>query len=233
MRVLAIGAHPDDVEYHCGGTLLRYKEAGHEVVIGIATNGDQGHYSIPPVELAEIRRAEAQKAAEALDAELIWLGFHDGFLGDDETTRLAFVEMIRKAKPHVILAHDPDDYHQDHRAAASLSVAASFIATLPHVDTASPPIPRTPALYTIDHSAGATFRPTDYVDVSEVFERKVALMECHASQVAWLKEHDGSDVVGDMRIVNRYRGLSCGALYAEAFRRHDAWGFMSAGRLLP
>lgn len=233
MRVLAIGAHPDDVEFLAAGTLLRYKEAGHQVVIGIATNGDQGHYQILPEELAIVRRQEAEKGAALLGAELIWLGIHDEFLFDDGPTRMAFVEMVRKARPDVVLAHDPDDYHQDHRAVAALAFSSTFMATIPHVETESAPLKSIPTLYAMDRLAGATFHPTDYVDVSSVFEQKVAAMECHVSQVKWLMEHDGVDVVDFMRVIGRYRGLTSGVQYAEAFQRLDAWGRMSTSRLLP
>src|SRR5512146_2572771 len=121
MRVLAIGAHPDDVEFLCGGTLCRYRDAGHQVTVGIATNGDQGHYEIAPTELAEVRHKEAEKAATLLGAELIWLGIHDEFLFDDAPTRLAFIEMVRRSKADVVFAHDPLDYHQDHRVVAALA----------------------------------------------------------------------------------------------------------------
>lgn len=232
MRVLAIGAHPDDVEFHCGGTLFRYKEAGDEVVIGVATNGDQGHFQIAPTELAEVRQAEARNAAAMLGAELIWLGIRDGFLFDDESTRMAFIEMVRKAKPHVVLAHDREDYHPDHRAVAALAFAATFMATIPHIETASPPLTAVPALYSMDNAAGA-FRPTEYVDVGEVFERKVAMLECHVSQVKWVAEHDGVDLVDFVQVVGRYRGLASGVRYAEAYQRVDASGRMSTRNLLP
>jgi len=75
MRVLAVGAHPDDVEFSCGGTLAKYAQAGHTVIIAYATNGDKGHFRIPPPELALVREREARTAAAVIGAEVIWVGF--------------------------------------------------------------------------------------------------------------------------------------------------------------
>jgi N-acetylglucosamine malate deacetylase 1 len=233
MRVLAIGAHPDDVEFHCGGTLLRYREEGHEVVIGIATNGDLGHCEIPPDELAQIRRSESEEAAAMLGAELIWLGIRDGFLFDDEPTRLSFVEMVRRARPDVVIAHDPMDYHQDHREVAKLAFSAAFMAGIPNLKTDSPPLNDIPSLFYMDHTAGAQFQPTDYVDVTAQFEGKIAMLGCHKSQVTWLRDHDGVDMIDLMSVIARYRGLTCGVQYAEAFKEVDSWGRMKAARVLP
>ncbi|MCZ7545518.1 MAG: PIG-L family deacetylase [Anaerolineae bacterium] len=78
--VLAVGAHPDDIEILCAGTLARYAQAGVRVVIGVATDGSAGHMAIPPDELAGIRRAEAERAAAVIGAELIWMGYTDELL---------------------------------------------------------------------------------------------------------------------------------------------------------
>ncbi|MEZ4613871.1 MAG: PIG-L deacetylase family protein, partial [Caldilineaceae bacterium] len=98
LRVLAVGAHPDDVEINCGGTLARYALAGHHVMMGYATNGDKGHLEIPPAELAVIRERESRAAAAVIGAEVFWLNFPDGDLFYDRETRLVFIDMLRQAR---------------------------------------------------------------------------------------------------------------------------------------
>lgn len=235
MRVLAVGAHPDDIEILCAGTLLRYQEAGHEVIMAVATNGEQGHFEIMPEELARIRMSETEASAAILGATLIWMGYPDQFLFHDEPTRRAFVEMIRQARPDVVITHNPDDYSQDHRVVAELVFTASFMAGVPHIETDSPPVPRIPALFYMDHITGTGFAPAELVDITPVIERKTRMLECHESQLKWLREHDNVDIVDMMKVVARFRALSCtgGVRYAEGFRRLDAWGRNSTTRLLP
>ena len=122
MRVLAVGAHPDDLEILCAGTLARYKQAGHEVIMAHACNGDCGHFVIPPEELARQRAAEARAAAEILGAEVLTIpDMGDGDLrGDDVKARMAMVDIIRMARPDVIITHGPEDYMPDHVAVSEL-----------------------------------------------------------------------------------------------------------------
>ncbi len=232
MRVLAIGAHPDDVEFHCGGTLLRYRKEGHAVTVCVATNGDKGSKRIPSAELVEVRRREAQEAADRLGADLVWLGFEDGALREGQPERDAFVRAIRQAKPDVVLAHDPEDYHPDHRACARLVRDSLFLCTVPQLLPDVPALDANPALYWMDTGAAA-FQPTDYVDVSEVFAEKEALLALHRSQWEWISDHSGTDIAEPMRVTNRFRGLACGVRYAEAFRREWLSAGGSATGLLP
>ena len=98
-RVLAVGAHPDDIEILCAGTLARYADAGTHISIAIATDGTAGHMLIPPKELAAIRREEAMQAASIIHAEFHALDFADELLFDDRQTRLRFVDLIREIPP--------------------------------------------------------------------------------------------------------------------------------------
>lgn len=233
MRILAVGALPDDIEILCAGTLLRYRQEGHEVVLCVATNGEQGHFVLQPEQLREIRHQEAQASANLCGAELIWMGIPDEFIYHDHETRMAFIEMVRQARPDVVITHNPGDYHMDHRVVSELVFVSTFMATLPHVETAGPPTARLPMLYYMDSLAGAQFIPTEYVDISAVIEQKLAMMECHQSQVKWLKEHDHIDITDFIRVMGRFRGLSAGVMYAEGFRRLEAWGRGTVKRLLP
>ena len=233
MRVLAVGAHPDDVEILCGGTLARYAADGHDVEIAIATDGTAGHREIGPTELAPLREAEARSAGAVIGAEVHWLGFPDEFLFDDRPTRLAFVDVIRRARPDVILTHAENDYHPDHRAAKQLVFNASFISTLPNIETEHDPLASVPALFYMDTLAGQDFHPEAFVDVTGTFETKVDMLACHESQVAWLRDHDGVDILDFVRVVARTRGIQADVRYAEGFRQETSWSRAHPERRLP
>ncbi len=233
MRVLAVGAHPDDLEILCAGTLARYVHEGHQVVMCVATDGTAGHMVIKPAELAQIREREARAAAEVIGAEFIWLGFPDELIINDRETRLAFVDAIRRARPDLLITHAPDDYHPDHRVVSSLVFDASFIASLPNIETIHPAHPAVPPLYYMDTIAGKGFHPSEYVDISATMDLKRQMLACHQSQVTWLKDHDNIDVMEFMEVVARTRGFQCNVPFAEGFRAADVWPRTPAKRLLP
>ena len=99
MNVLAIGAHPDDIEILCAGTLALYKQQGHTVFMAVATDGAVGSPTLSRPETAEMRRREQEKSCAILGAELIWMGFEDEWLFDDRPTRTRFLDAIRQADP--------------------------------------------------------------------------------------------------------------------------------------
>jgi LmbE family N-acetylglucosaminyl deacetylase len=233
MRILAVGAHPDDLEILCAGTLARYAQEGHQLVMCVATDGTAGHMVIKPPELARIREREARAAAEVIDAEFIWLGFPDELIFNDRETRLTFVDAIRQAKPDVIITHAPDDYHPDHRVVSSLVFDTSFIASLPNIETNQPAHSIVPPLYYMDTLAGKGFHPTEYVDIGSTIDIKRQMLACHQSQLKWLKDHDNIDVIEFMEVVARTRGFQCNVLYAEGFRQADVWPRTPPDRLLP
>ena len=233
MRILAVGAHPDDLEILCSGTLAKYVQQGASVVLAIATDGSAGHMIIPPDELATIRQAEARQAASIIGADLHWLGYRDELIFEDIDTRLRFVDLIREAKPDLILTHDPTDYHPDHRVVSRLMFDASFVSGLPNVKTEHPAHPGVCPLVYFDTLTGAGFLPTEYVDIGDTFATKRAMLECHASQLTWLKEHDDIDVLDFITVMARSRGLQCGVQYAEGFRAENAWGRNRPYRVLP
>jgi LmbE family N-acetylglucosaminyl deacetylase len=232
-RILAVGAHPDDLEILCSGTLAKYARQGAHVVMAIATDGSAGHMVIPPQELAEIRRTEAHAAASLIGAELRWLGYPDELIFEDMTTRLRFIDLIREAKPDIILTHEPNDYHPDHRVVSRLMFDASFVSGLPNINTEHPAHPGVCPLLYFDTLTGANFQPTEFVDITTTFETKKAMLARHASQLKWLKEHDNIDVLEFIKVMARSRGLQCGVQYAEGFRAEVAWGRNRPYRLLP
>ncbi len=237
MRILALGAHPDDIEILCGGTLARYRQAGHDVVMAHVCNGDCGHFVIPPAELAAIRAGEAAAAAAVIGAERLTIPK----VGDlepvptDRRLRQQVVELIREARPDLIITHSPDDYMPDHVAVSELVFFASFTASLPNWQTGGshPAHTGVPPVYYMDTLAGTSFLPEEYVDISDTFATKVRMLECHQSQVRWLREHDNIDIVDFITVMARSRGLQCGAQYAEGFRLLRVWPRIPTRRLLP
>ena len=232
--VLVVTAHPDDAEILCGGTIARYRAAGDDVAICHACTGNLGHVEIPPSELAPMRWDEAERAAAVVGAKHYTLGCGDLHLIEAEEVVRRLAGIIREVRPTVIITHDPGDYMPDHTDVAPIVLKASFVATLPQYDGVGGEVwGVVPPVYFMDTIMGVGFEPEEYVDISETYETKTRMLECHESQVKWLRDHDGIDIMENIRVLSRYRGLQCGAEYAEAFRRHRVWPRMTAERLLP
>lgn len=234
MNVLAVGCHPDDLEIACAGTLARYVKEGHKVFMCHVANGNMGHAIIQPKELREMRREEAKKAAEIIGAESISIDVGDLKVGShDEDTLMKIVEVIRYAKPDLIITHNPDDYMQDHMEVSKLVFNASFISSIPHQRTEHDAYGDIVPIYYMDTMAGINFLPTEYVDITETIELKLEALNCHQSQIKWMLDHDHIDFLDFVRTVSKFRGLQCGALYAEGFRHCTAWPRFRTKRLLP
>jgi len=232
-RVLAIEAHPDDVEIQCAGTLAKFARMGVSVSVAVATDGSAGHMLIPPKELAEIRHSEAKEAAQCIGAELYWMGYVDEMLFDDAATRLNFAEVIRKARPDLILTHAPDDYHPDHRMVSRLVFNASFLSSLPNIPTESPFHPGVQPLYYFDSAGSVGFQPTEYVDITETFATKREMLSRHKSQIKWLFDHDQVDMLASIEQSGKARGAQCGVAMAEGFRPEFSWPRLRTYRVLP
>ena len=233
MKILAIGAHPDDVELLCGGTLALYAGEGNDVTIAYACRGDKGHFKIEQEELARIRAEEAKKAARVIGARSIGLGIDDLELRVTRECTMPFVDLIRQTRPDVIITHSPNDYMPDHTVTSRLVFDASFIATLPHAKTDHRFYDRITPIYHMDTLAGLGFEPEEYVDISSTIDTKLEMLSMHRSQEEWLKEHDNIDVLEFARTVSAFRGLQCGVKYAEGFRRVRTWPRNRTRRYLP
>lgn len=233
MNVLAVGAHPDDLEILCGGTLARYAEEGHRVVMAHICNGNKGHHHIPPDELAATRDGEAVASSSVIGAEHVNIDIDDLDAYVEREQVLKCVDLIRAAEPDVIITHSPEDYMPDHSVSSRIVFDASFVATLPHVKTKYKHFDRVTPIYYMDTLAGVNFRPSEYVDITGTFETKTRMLSCHRSQLDWLKEHDKVDILQFIRTVAEFRGLQCGAGFAEAFSRVEKWGRNPVKRLLP
>ena len=143
--------------------------------------------------------------------------------------------MIRITKPDVIITHSPNDYFKDHIETSRIVCEASFFASAPYFKTETDYEPHKfiPPVYFMDTVAGVHFEPTEYVDITDYFKRKIEMLSCHKSQIDWLKFHDKIDLIETARIVAEFRGLQIGVKYAEAFRKYEVWGRLSDKRLLP
>ena len=234
MRILAIGAHPDDLEIRAFGTLALHAKRGDDVFVCGITNGSQGHMIIQPKELAEIRVKEATKAAKIIGAqEYFNLGVEDMMVrsNNDELAN-KLIDVIRETKPDYIISHRSDEYHQDHNETGMLVFNTSFTSSLPHYITDKPFFSKVPSLYFM-HSESHNFHATDYVDISSVIELKLEALACHQSQIQWLMDHDKNDVLENTRRFDAYNGHTCQVAYAEVFQRCMHMCRVTPSRLLP
>jgi LmbE family N-acetylglucosaminyl deacetylase len=234
MRVLAVAAHPDDLELLCGGTLARFVAEGHEVVMCHVCAGDRGSFVHTSEEIAAIRLEEARRAAAVAGAGHAALGLSDGEVnaGDPDQRRMV-VDLVRAARPELILTHAPGDYMADHNEVAKLVLDAAFLATLPLLETEQPAHDVVAAIYHFDTVAGVGFAPTEYVDVSGHLDTKLAMLAEHRSQLEWLRDHDGVDILEQTRTHTAFRGYQAGVAYAEGFAPAPAWLRNRTVRLLP
>ena len=219
MRIMAVGAHPDDIEILAAGTLAKYQQRGHAVAMCIMTDGSLGADTGSPERTAQIRRSEAQKSAAVIGADLYWIGRPDGFLADDRDTRTSVAESLRDFAPDLILAHSPNDYHPDHRCAGLVTLACRQLATAPLFRTHSPTLEKTPQVVYMDNLALIGSAPEQWVDISETIEIKRQMLRCHQSQNEWMQRTEGLDYLDFLEKQASIRGLQCGVEHAEGFRR--------------
>lgn len=232
MKILVFGCHPDDVEIACAGTLARCVRRGDEVTVCHVANGNLGHVLIGKEELREIRIGEAKKAGSMAGIRVITadLGDLEPNAGDMEQ-RKKIADIIRAEQPDLLITHAPGDYMPDHREVSKLVFDASFAASVPHYSDGKA-AELTP-LYYMDTLAGMNFNPTEYVDITETVELKLKMLECHESQIVWMRDHDHIDFVDFVRTCAKFRGLQCNAAYAEGFTQAYVWPKVITKRLLP
>jgi bacillithiol biosynthesis deacetylase BshB1 len=175
--VLAIAAHRDDVELTCGGTLLRAADRGQRTAFIDLTQGELGTGGS-----AALRAAEAERAAAVLGLAVREnLALPDAGITNTPETRAALARLVRRLRPRVVIAPSPWARHPDHRVAAELVRDACFVAGLAKV---APDVPRhrpRKVIHAITYREDAV-KPTFVVDVSDVFERKMAAIRCYGSQ---------------------------------------------------
>ncbi|HUQ90305.1 MAG TPA: PIG-L family deacetylase [Bryobacteraceae bacterium] len=195
LRVIAIGAHPDDCDIKFGGTAAKFAKAGHMVKFLSVTNGDAGHQSEGGGMLAKRRYLETQESARRLGiAEYEVLDNHDGELTPTVEVRKQVIRAIRKWNADLVIAPRPNDYHPDHRYTGVLVQDAAYMVVVPNVTPDTPPLKKNPVfLYYQDHfQKPAPFRPDVVVSLDDIYETKVNALDAHVSQVyEWLPWVDG------------------------------------------
>ncbi|MCL4377949.1 MAG: PIG-L family deacetylase [Actinobacteria bacterium] len=231
MKILAFGAHPDDLEILCGGTLAKYSQKGHKVFMAHLCNGNMGGKEIDPKELTKIRDKEAKESAELIKAECLGPIAGDLDLYPTREMRIEVVDIIRYAKPDIIITHDVNDYMPDHVITGQIVFDSALTATLPSYKTKYPAYENIVPVYYMDTVAGIRFQPTYYVDITEFFEIKKSMLMCHKSQYKWIKGHHSSDPINLIGAMGKFRGIQCGVEYAEAFKRMDVWGRIKPSEL--
>ena len=232
MNVLAIGCHPDDIEISCCGTLAKCVKRGDKVTVCHVANGNMGHEIIKPAELRVMRANEAKKAGALAGIEVVTLDVGDLLPnGCSVEQRDKVAQLIIDVQPDFIITHGPDDYMPDHREVSKLVFDASFVASVPQYNNGGKAAV-TP-IYYMDNLAGLNFVPTEFVDISDEIDLKLEMLECHESQLVWMREHDGIDFADMVKTCSRYRGYQCGAEYAEGFRQCQVYLKGTTKRLLP
>jgi LmbE family N-acetylglucosaminyl deacetylase len=189
LRLLIIGAHPDDADYSAGGLAALYRASGHEVVMVSLTNGDAGHHEHPGPALAARRAAEARAAAAVIGADYRIFGTHDGELLPTLDNRREVIRLIRSVAPDLVLTHRPNDYHPDHRYTSQLVQDAAYMVTVPAVVPGTPHLARNPVILYLPDEFEKPYplRPRVAIDVGPVVDRVVAMLHSHKSQFyEWL-----------------------------------------------
>jgi N-acetylglucosamine malate deacetylase 1 len=230
IRVLALHAHPDDLEFQCAGTLALLREAGCAVTMATMTPGDCGSAEHDAETIAAIRRGEAKAAADLIGADCLCLEFRDLAIFNDDDSRRRVTEALRRTRPDLILTAPPIDYLCDHEMTSLLVRDACFGASCPNYATRqwapAPPLKGIPHLYFVDALEGKDREgrsiPVDFhVDVSRVFETKRTMLACHDSQRAWLMRQHGMDEYLESQAKwGSLRGSEIGVDQAEGFRQY-------------
>ena len=184
-----IGAHPDDCDDDGGGTAALFAQMGYAVKFVSVTNGDAGHHLTGGVELAKRRFAEAQEAGKRLGVAYDVLDNHDGQLMPTLEVRLQIIKKIREWNADIVIAPRPNDYHPDHRYTGVLVQDAAYMVAVPNIAPETPALKKNPVfLYFQDRFQRPNpFRPDIAIDITNVFDKKIAALDAHESQMyEWL-----------------------------------------------
>jgi LmbE family N-acetylglucosaminyl deacetylase len=231
--VLAIHAHPDDIEITSAGTLFLLKDAGCSLHYMTLARGDAGSFDLDRETTAQVRAREAKRAAEYLGA-----AFHPSVVNDMEvlyTNDLVWraLAVVREVRPDIMLLPSPEDYMEDHVTTSRVAVTAAFCRAMPNI-LSNPPIPPIDTDVVIYHAMPHGLRdglrrrpvPDFYVDITAAIDRKERMLAFHASQKGWLDKTQGMDsYLTAMRNVSAEVGRMSGKYqYAEGWRRHNHLG---------
>ncbi len=195
MNILAIGAHPDDLEYGCAGTLIRHARRGDHVYLVIVTDGSAGG---DPA----LRRAEQEEAGRLIGAkEVFFLDYPDTLFECNRESIMRIEDIVRRVNADTVLTHWVEDTHQDHRNIARAVVpAARSVSNLLYFEGLS----------------SQDFNPTVFVNIGEVISQKLGALEAHASQVEKTNIED-LNIVDISRSAAHFRGIQGRVTFAEGF----------------
>ncbi len=228
--VLAIAAHPDDVEILCAGTLSLLSKAGWEIHIATMAMGDKGTASHSREEIIKIRNGEAIDAAKIIGASYHCLEFEDVYIFYERDTINRTTALIRKIKPDIVITASPSDYMLDHEMTSLIVQTACFSAGIKNMDVPEEVFEPIPYLYYCDpiegkDKMGKTIEPDFLVDITSEIEIKEKMLSCHKSQQSWLLSHQESEYILAMKSFSELRGKQIQRAYAEGFRQHLGHGY--------
>jgi LmbE family N-acetylglucosaminyl deacetylase len=196
MNILAVGAHPDDIEFGCGGSLIKYADRGHHLFLLIMTEGGLGAPN-------KVRRAEQLDAQEILGVRrIVWGNYEDTYLEVNKDVIHQVENVIAEIKPDFIFCHFPDDTHQDHRHLAQVVISATRYI-------------RNVLFY--EGPTTQNFDPQIFIDISDTLARKIRALEAHRSQIEKTNIEDLT-ICELARSTANFRGTQGRVKYAEAFR---------------
>jgi len=220
LRILVIGAHPDDPETCAGGLLALAADAGHVVTSVYLTTGEAGISGTGAVEAVAIRRKEAERACAILGVKAVFLGEIDGATVVDKARYQKMAGFLKEQQPDLVVTHWPIDSHADHRACWNLVYNAWITGGKKF------------ALYYMEAMTGTQslgFHPTDRIDIGVVLKRKHEAAFAHVSQDVTPVSYEGWLLHGQME---RFRGGEAGCAYAEAFAQQDQSPIVDLGAVL-
>lgn len=225
--VLAVGAHPDDLELLCAGTLALLDARGWRVECATMTPGDCGSTTLTRADISDIRRREAAASAALLNGRYHCMECDDVFILYDRPTLVKVITLIRQVRPALVFTMSPEDYMVDHEVTSAVVRTACFSAGMNNIRTEGvEPFPGIPYLYYMDPMEGKDILgnpipATTIVDITSTMDTKERMFLCHESQMSWLKAHHGIDgCLESMRAASTMRGNVVGVRYAEGFRQH-------------
>ncbi len=210
--ILAIGAHPDDVEIGCGGTLAKMIKAQFSCQLLVVTSGEAGGHGVEPAELAKVREEEAVKASKVLGAKDIhFCRYPDGLTGYTHEMKLQIIRFIRELRPKYVFTHSAYDHFPDHKVVNELTLSAITAASGPWYPQVDLPPHSVPNIFGYE-----VWNPINkfqqVVDISDYMDLKLKALGCHVSQI---KKIDYTQAVIGL---GNYRGVMAGgSKYAEVF----------------
>jgi LmbE family N-acetylglucosaminyl deacetylase len=211
IRVIMIGAHPDDCDQDGGGTAILLSQLGYAVKFVAVTNGNAGHHEQGGGILARRRFAEAQEAGKRFGVTYDILDNEDGELVPSLDVRMQIIRKIREWNADIVMAPRPNDYHPDHRYTGVLVQDAAFMVTVPNIAAETPALKKNPVFFYFQDffQRPNQFRPDIAIDISPVFEQKIHALDAHASQFyEWLPWIGGYSEQVPKNIADREKWLA-------------------------